>query len=135
MLVARIPKSPLYTLRDLNLLYALLGIFLTLYILCFSKPSETRDIQARLTIESLAAACFEDAERTRGPVGKLEELFAERTKGRGFSQMVRMVEAEEEVYGTLVAEQKQSLGCSEQSWMLQFQMHDGRVLWIAATVG
>jgi hypothetical protein len=77
MLVSRVPKAPLFTLIGLNLLYALLGILLMLYTLCFAKPSETRDVQARLTLSGLAF-CFEDEGRARAPVEKVERLFEER---------------------------------------------------------
>jgi hypothetical protein len=77
MLVSRVPKAPLSTLIGLNLLYALLGILLMLYTLCFAKPSETRDVQARLTLSGLAF-CFEDEGRARAPVEKVERLFEER---------------------------------------------------------
>jgi len=78
MLVSRVPKAPLFTLIGLNLLYALLGILLMLYTLCFAKPSENRDVQARLTLSGLASFCFEDEGRARAPVEKVERLFEER---------------------------------------------------------
>lgn len=95
MLVARVPKAPLFTLIGLNLLYALLGILLMLYTLCFAKPSETRDVQARLSLSGLAYFCFEDEGRTRAPVEKVERLFEERAGGQGVCQKVGMVRTEE----------------------------------------
>jgi hypothetical protein len=78
ILVARVPKLPLFVLIGLNLLYALLGILLALYAACFSSPSTTKDIQARLTVAGLAAVCFEPRQRACGPAGHIRDLFTER---------------------------------------------------------
>lgn len=83
ILVARIPKVPLFVLVGLNALYAAVGIVLALYAACFTKRRATKDVQARLTVEGLAATCFEERPLSGGAVSRIEDLFAERMdKGR-----------------------------------------------------
>jgi hypothetical protein len=92
MLVARVPKAPFFTLILLNLIYAMAGIVLAFFALC-SKPKSAREVQARLSLASLVAACFESRERNEMPSEKVEELFAERN-GRSPSQKVGVVVTE-----------------------------------------
>lgn len=77
ILVARIPKVPLFTLIGLNLLYATVGLALALYAMCVSRPHAARDAQARLSVAGLAAR-FEEPNLSQRPVAKVEDLFAER---------------------------------------------------------
>jgi hypothetical protein len=49
-LVARIPKAPLFVLVILNLIYAQVAIWLACYVCLLAHPSQTRNVQARLTI-------------------------------------------------------------------------------------
>ena len=77
LLVARVPKAPLFTLLVLCLLYILLGFAFTVVALA-SQPTHMRDVQARLSIYSIIASRFESAKRTEGPVHEIEDLFEER---------------------------------------------------------
>ena len=88
ILVARIPKTPLFTLIGLNILYAFMGLVLALYVLSFSRYNETRDVQTRFSIAGLVAACFEPVHRSQAAAAKVEDLFTERIEGKGFSQKV-----------------------------------------------
>lgn len=81
ILVARIPKIPLFVLIGLNLLYAIIGIVLALYSALFSSPRTTKDVQARLSVAGLVAVCFEPQHRALGPAEQIEDLFTE--KGHG----------------------------------------------------
>lgn len=85
ILVARVPKLPLFVLIGLNLLYALLGILLALYCTFFSAPNTTKDIKARLTVTGLVAFCFEPRHRACGPAEQIEDLFTEKD-GEGESE-------------------------------------------------
>ena len=87
-LVARIPKAPLFTLVLLNLIYALGGLVLALYVIFFSRYAESRDPQSRLSIAGLAATCFEPVQRSQADVTEVEELFTEKIRGKGFSQRI-----------------------------------------------
>ena len=75
LLVARVPKAPLFALVTANLLFVVLGLILTVTAL-MTSGGETRDIQARLSIVSLVADRFEGG-RAAGPVEDLDELFEE----------------------------------------------------------
>ncbi|KAH0559688.1 hypothetical protein GP486_003799 [Trichoglossum hirsutum] len=75
LLVARVPKAPLYTLVVLNLLYALLGIVLAVIAL-FLPGRGLKDVQAKLTIAGLTAEGLERSRLGR-PAGRVEELFEE----------------------------------------------------------
>ena len=75
LLVARVPKAPLFALVGANLLFALLGCILT-GVALGTSGGETRDIQARLSIVGLVADRFEGG-RAAGPAGDLDELFEE----------------------------------------------------------
>jgi hypothetical protein len=75
-LVARVPKAPLFILFGLDLLYAVVGIFLA--VIAFSwKPRPTKNVQGWLNIAGLAAASFESRERVEQPVETLEDRFSE----------------------------------------------------------
>ncbi|KAG8531827.1 uncharacterized protein KY384_003463 [Bacidia gigantensis] len=83
LLVARVPKAPLFCLVVLNFLYAALGLGLTLYALRAVRRDEAViDVQARLSVAGLTAECFEDGEVVGGKVDASEDLFGEK-KGRG----------------------------------------------------
>jgi len=71
ILVARIPKAPLFAHVVSNCLYALLGVVLAVIALR-SKPSETKDIKAQLSIAGVVAAAFEDVM----PAAQTKDLFA-----------------------------------------------------------
>ncbi len=75
ILVARVPKAPLFALVLANLMLVLLGIILTLVAL-ISLRGSTGEVQARLSIPTLVAALFEG--RVREPSGAVEDMFAER---------------------------------------------------------
>ena len=75
LLVARVPKAPLFALVGANLLFVLLGCILT-GVALGTSGGETRDIQARLSIVGLVADRFEGG-RAAGPAGDLDELFEE----------------------------------------------------------
>ena len=79
-LVTRVPVAPLLCLVIANLLFVVLGILLGGIALVTSR-SETRDVQARLTVSGLVADRFE-GERARRRVGHRRELFEE-SEGRG----------------------------------------------------
>jgi hypothetical protein len=75
LLVASVPKAPLYTLVILNLLYALLGVVLA--VIALSLPGRgLKDVQAKLTTTGLAAEGFERSRLGR-PAVRVEELFEE----------------------------------------------------------
>ncbi|KAF2475883.1 uncharacterized protein BDR25DRAFT_310334 [Lindgomyces ingoldianus] len=76
LLVARVPKTPLFFLVASNLLLVLLGLVLTLLALIALRGGEAGEVQARLSIAAIVAAHFE---RSRGeqPVNKIEKLFEE----------------------------------------------------------
>lgn len=80
ILVARIPKAPLFALVVFNLLLVLLGVILTTIALSALRGN-TGEAQGRLNIPSLVAMLFE--RRVRGPVKELEEMFEERHGERG----------------------------------------------------
>lgn len=75
VLVARIPKVPLYMLVAFNCVYGILGIVLA--ILAFmTKPSETNDVRERLSVAGIVASSFEGSRASR-PVNEKREMFAE----------------------------------------------------------
>ena len=76
IVVARVPKAPLFTLIVVNLLFVVYGI-IVFVIALLSHPRETRDVQARLSVTGLVANLFE-GERAGKHVSKLEDLFHER---------------------------------------------------------
>jgi len=77
-LLARIPKAPLFLLLGLNFLCAIAGLILDLAAAMFSRPVETQDVKARLTMKGLAAAAFEPDGLKHRAVENVEDLFVER---------------------------------------------------------
>jgi hypothetical protein len=75
VLVARIPKVPLYMLVAFNLLFAIVGIVLAAVAL-MGSPLATNDVRERLTIAGIVAFAFEGP-RARRAVEKKREMFAE----------------------------------------------------------
>jgi hypothetical protein len=75
-LIARVPKVPLITLVLLTLLYAVIGIVLAL-MAAQTGPSETKNVQGRLSVAGLAAKCFESEDNYEGPAKEIHDMFAE----------------------------------------------------------
>lgn len=80
ILVARVPRAPLFALIVANLLLVLIGIILTSVALVAVR-GDTGEVQARLSIPTLVAALFE--RRMKGPAEEVEDMFEERHGGRG----------------------------------------------------
>jgi hypothetical protein len=76
ILVARVPKAPLFAMVSASLHFVVMGIILTCIAL-LSSGGEGREIQARLSILGLVADRFESA-RGRNGVGMMEQYFEER---------------------------------------------------------
>ena len=94
ILVARIPKAPLFTLVALNLIYVIIGLGLALYALLTSDfAGGAGAIRQRLTIPGLVAECFEDSRRAPQGWNEVERLFAEKD-GKGLSSRVAAEEGE-----------------------------------------
>ena len=93
MLVARIPKAPLFLLITLCLLYVALGVVLGT-VVGFSDPAASRDVQARLSVFGLMASRFETGENASAPGTTVEDMFEER-KGELLSPRVAMVRSED----------------------------------------
>ena len=95
ILVARIPKAPLFTLVGLNLVYAVVGIALALYAIFGSRLDDgSADVRERLTIPGVVAECFEESGGARDGTVKAEQLFVER-KGKGLTGRVGVAETED----------------------------------------
>jgi hypothetical protein len=75
VLVARVPKTPLFALVAANLLLVLLGIILAIVAL-ITVRGNTGEVQARLSIPALVAARFEV--RVARPVNEVEDMYEER---------------------------------------------------------
>jgi hypothetical protein len=75
-LVARVPKPPLYCLLVANLLFVIPGGCLLLAALISSR-GESREVQARLSIEGLVADKFE-RDRSNTAASSVVDLFEER---------------------------------------------------------
>ena len=94
ILVARIPKAPLFTLVTLNLVYVTIGLGLALYAALASDfPGGAGAMRQRLTIPGLVAECFEDPRRASQGWNEVERLFAE-NDGKGISVRVAAEEGE-----------------------------------------
>ena len=94
ILVARIPKAPLFTLVALNLIYVIIGLGLALYAMLTSDfAGGVAAIRQRLTIPGLIAECFEDSRRAPQGWNEVERLFAE-NDGKGLSGRVAAEEGE-----------------------------------------
>ena len=78
-LVTRVPKAPFLALIILDLLYAVIGIVLTIIALLVSSmgKSGVRDAQARMGLAALVAESFESP-ALGDNARDVEELFAER---------------------------------------------------------
>ena len=93
-LVARVPKTPLFTLVVLNLFYAAVGIALALFAIFGSRLGDgSADVRERLTIPGVVAECFEESGGARGGTVKAERFFVER-EGRGLTSRVGVAETE-----------------------------------------
>ena len=94
ILVARIPKAPLFSLITLNLIYVIIGLGLALYAMLTSDfAGGAGAIRQRLTIPGLVAECFEDFRRAPQGWNEVERLFAE-NDGKGLSGRVAAEEGE-----------------------------------------
>ena len=94
LLVARIPKAPLFTLVTLNLIYVIMGLGLALYAALTSDfAGGGGAMRQRLTIPGLVAECFEDSRRAPEGWNEVERLFAE-NDGKGLSRRVAAEEGE-----------------------------------------
>lgn len=80
ILVARVPKAPLFALLVANLLLVVLGIVLT-FVALVAVRGDTGEVQGRLNIPTLVAAMFEG--RVRLPVKNVEDMFHERHNEQG----------------------------------------------------
>ena len=95
ILVARIPKAPLFTLVGLNLVYAVLGIALALYAIFGSRLGDgSADVRERLTIPGVVAECFEETGGAHGGTVKAERFFVER-KDKGLTGRLGVAETED----------------------------------------
>jgi hypothetical protein len=80
ILVARVPKAPLFALIAANLLLVLLGVVLAIVAL-IAVRGNTGEAQARLSIPTLVAALFET--NMAKPVSEVEDMFGERHGQQG----------------------------------------------------
>ena len=71
------PQGAAFHARGSEFLVRSCGPLLGLLALCFSS-SETKDVQARLSVAGMAAALFESGERNASRVESIEGLFVER---------------------------------------------------------
>jgi hypothetical protein len=74
ILVARVPKAPLFALLAANLLLVVLSIVLTVVALVAIR-GDTGEAQGRLNIPTLVATMFEG--RVKLPAEKVEDMFHE----------------------------------------------------------
>lgn len=99
VIVARIPKAPLFTAIILDLLFAVIGMLFSVWALASSsgdRNSEVRDVQAKLGIVGLVADRFEDTFARQGitdlkvgfeefaGAGLVERFVLEMTAARGW---------------------------------------------------
>lgn len=82
ILVARVPKTPLFLLIATNLLLVVLGVILTVLALLALGTSDIGEVQARLCIPALSAAHFERMQGEQS-VKRVEDLFEERQGAEG----------------------------------------------------
>lgn len=93
--LTRVPKVPLYILLVLKFLYVLSAILLAIAAICFTRPAETQEVKARLSIKGLAAASFEPDAQKEQAVSSLEEMFAEHNpEGEKETKRVEIVKRE-----------------------------------------
>lgn len=90
IIVAHVPKAPLFTLISFCLLFALLGLALFVIAL-LGQSAETRKIQAQLNIFGMTASRFESPKDA--DVNNVQDLFEERKRGAQ-STKVGMVRSE-----------------------------------------
>lgn len=93
LLVARVPKAPLFILIVLCLLFVTLGLVL-LVIAVKGQNAEAHAVQARLNVFGIIASHFESAEKANAPVGGVEDMFAERG-GKSLNTRIGMVPTSE----------------------------------------
>jgi hypothetical protein len=76
ILLAKVPKAPLFLLLLLNCLYAIIGFILA--GLAFKAVGEhgTKDVQLRLSVAGLVGLLFERSKALQ-PIGKIEDMFRE----------------------------------------------------------
>lgn len=93
-IVARVPKAPLFTVVALDLLFALLGLVLTVLAMSSSsgKNKEVREIQSRLMIAGLVADRFE--KEARMPITSIDEAFSEYEGEKGTRVIIEKVPGE-----------------------------------------
>lgn len=103
VLVARVPKAPLFTLVSLCLLFVLLRAIMSIVGLT-SQSRQTQDVQARLNVFGIIASRFEGAERVEAPVNSMD--------GRSSGTRIGMVRSEQGgwTYVSSREEEKLSLG-------------------------
>ncbi|OQE37406.1 hypothetical protein PENCOP_c010G02018 [Penicillium coprophilum] len=80
ILVARVPKAPLFALIAANLLFVVLGILLAMIAL-IAVRGNTGEAQARLTIPALVASLFEV--NMARPVDEVDNMFEEKHGEQG----------------------------------------------------
>lgn len=111
ILVARVPKAPLFLLMVINLIFVVLGIALAVDA-ARSSP-EAHEVQSRFSIAGLVAGMFEKETMKTGPsdrlvLGKVERLFREYYEGgatkrvgiaRGQDGELEFKALEKELYG------------------------------------
>lgn len=79
LIVARVPKGPLFTVVVLDLLFVVIGIAFSILALVSSsgdQNADVRDVQARLSVAGLVADRFE-GRYAREPITDLKEGFEE----------------------------------------------------------
>ncbi|KAJ9607691.1 hypothetical protein H2200_007769 [Cladophialophora chaetospira] len=76
-LATRVPTVPLYTLIAFKAVYALFALALAVLAVFKTQPSRAQEINARLTVDGLAAGFFEPTSNHEAPVKDINELFQE----------------------------------------------------------
>lgn len=94
LLVARVPKVPLFALLSFNVLFVLYGFVLFIFAM-LSRPQETSNVQARLSLAGLVASKFE-GEGAEKLVEELEDMFSER---EGSTEQLRVALEKTELGG------------------------------------
>ena len=92
VLVARVPKVPLWMLVAFNCVYGILGIVLA-FLAISASSGNANDVRERLSIAGLVAFSFEGA-RARRPMESKKEMFAEH-----FGESSAKVGIERSAYG------------------------------------
>ncbi|CAO1602187.1 hypothetical protein XANCAGTX0491_005817 [Xanthoria calcicola] len=81
LLVTRVPKTPLFTLVALCLLFVALSVTITVIVL-LDESGPTSEIQSRLNVFGLVASRFDGAERRETSPGSQEDDGSEEGEGR-----------------------------------------------------